>query len=118
MNAQRSLQAGALRARHEARKVGVERLKAVLVERDDGADVAVRADDDDATLVGRDAVLGVEGRLGVLANAAVVDVVRVDVLAVDAGVVRKSLDLETRGGSTTSPKSEFSSSSQLTSHSV
>lgn len=113
----RRLQARALRARHEPGKVRVERLEAVLVEADDRTDVAVRADNDDATLVGRDAVLGVKGSLGVLADAAVVDVVRVDVLAVDACVVGKSLDLVMRDGSA-GVAGKMGEELRLTSHSV
>lgn len=111
------------RSGHEAGKVGVQAVKAGGVETGDAADVAVRANDDDRTLVGRDAPLGVQLGGGVLRGAAVRQVVRVDVLAVDPGVVRQVLELHGDADSRQSVSCSATSlalkeQQRLTSHSV
>jgi hypothetical protein len=78
-------------------KYAFKRFEAVRVQGDLRSHVAVGTDNDDATGLGRNTVLGVNGSLRLTTDATVEDVVGVEVLAINADVVREVLDLFVEG---------------------
>jgi hypothetical protein len=83
--------------RHEPSEVRVQRLEAVRVQGNDSSRVPIGTDNNDAAGLGRNTVLGVNGSLQLTTDATVEDVVGVEVLAINADVVREVLDLFVEG---------------------